>query len=67
MSLNANPDMGKRRAQVYNLEDQQRAFRMPVACVFDQETSRLIVADTQRARLQVYEKDKNYSNPQFNL
>ena len=48
LSLNANPDMGKRRSQVYNLEDQQRVFRMPVACVFDQEANRLIVADTQR-------------------
>lgn len=67
MSLDANPDMGKRRSQVHNLEEQQRVFRMPVACAFDQETNRLIVADTQRNRLQVYEKDLNYSSPQFNL
>ena len=67
MSMDANPDMQKRRLQVYNLEEQQRSFRMPVACAFDQESNRLIVVDTQRNRLQVYEKDMNYQDPQFNL
>jgi DNA-binding beta-propeller fold protein YncE len=67
MSLSANPDMQKRRRQVYDLEEQQRAFRMPVACAFDQQTNRLIVCDTQRNRLQIYEKDTNYQDPQYNL
>ena len=67
MSIDANPDMQRRRRQVYNLEDQQRPFRMPVACAFDQEANRLIVCDTQRNRLQIYEKDMNYADPQFNL
>ena len=67
MSIDANPDMQRRRRQVYDLEDQQRPFRMPVACAFDQETSRLIVCDSQRNRLQIYEKDMNYADPQFNL
>jgi hypothetical protein len=66
-SLDANPDQARRRRQVYDLEEQQRFFRMPVACAFDQATNRLIVCDTQRGRLQVYEKDNNYLNPQFNL
>lgn len=67
MSLAANPDMQKRRRQVYDLEEQQRVFRMPVACAFDQRTNRLIVCDTQRNRLQIYEKDTKYQDPQFNL
>jgi DNA-binding beta-propeller fold protein YncE len=67
LSINANPDMQKRRRQVYNLEEQQRLFRMPVGCAFDQRTNRLIVCDTQRNRLQIYEKDSKYQDPQFNL
>jgi DNA-binding beta-propeller fold protein YncE len=67
MSIDANPDMKRRRAQVYDLEQQQRAFRMPVACAFDQESNRLIVCDTQRSRLQIYEKDTKYQDPQYNL
>ncbi len=66
-SLDANPDQARRRRQVYDLEEQQRRFRMPVACTFDQETNRLIVCDTQRGRLQVYIKDTEYQDPQFNL
>ena len=67
MDLDANQDMEMRRKQVHDLEDQQRLFRMPVACAFDQDTNRLIVCDTQRNRLQVYEKDMNYQDPQANL
>jgi len=67
MSLDANPDMVRRRRQVYDLEEQQKTFRMPVACAFDQEANRLIVCDTLRSRLQIYHKDSNYLDPQFNL
>ena len=67
MSIDANPDMSRRRRQVENLEEQQKLFRMPVACAFDQENNRLIVCDTQRNRLQIYEKDSNYVDPQANL
>ena len=67
MTLDANPDMIKRRRQVHNLEDQQRVFCMPVACAFDQEANRLIVCDTQRGRLHIYHKDSNYADPQYNL
>ena len=34
---------------------------------FDQAENRIVVADTQRGRLQIYIKDKNYVDPQFNL
>ena len=58
--------MGLARRRVKNPEV-QNYFRMPVACAFDQATNRLIVCDTNRGRHQIYEKDKQYSDPQFNL
>ena len=67
MSIDANPDMLRRRRQVNNLEDQQRRFRMPVGCAFDRENNRLIVCDSQRGRLQIYHKETNYADPQANL
>ena len=67
LSIDANPDMQRRRRQVHNLEEQQRRFRMPVACAFDREANRLIVCDSQRGRLQIYNKDAHYANPQANL
>jgi len=67
MTYDANPDMMRRLRQVPNLEEQQKVFRMPVACTFDQQANRLIVCDTQRHRLQIYYKDSNYLDPQYNL
>jgi DNA-binding beta-propeller fold protein YncE len=66
MSIVANPDMGKARRRVKNPEV-QNYFRMPVACTFDQATNRLLIADTHRGRVQVFEKDQDYMDPQFNL
>ena len=67
MSLDANPDQANRRRQVQDLVEQQRKFRLPTGCSFDRENNRLIVCDTQRGRLQVYNKDAKYLDPQFNL
>ena len=67
MSIEANPDMMKRRNQVYDLAEQQRKFRMPTGCAYDLDNNRLIVCDTQRGRLQIYEKENAYVDPQFNL
>ena len=67
MSLDANPDMQRRRRQVHDLEGEQKLFRMPVACAFDREVNRLIVCDSQRGRLQIYNKESNYLDPQANL
>ena len=67
MTMDANPDMIRRRSQVPNLEDQQRVFCLPVACGFDQRANRLIVCDTHRGRLHIYHKDTNYLDPQSNL
>lgn len=65
-SLNANPDMAKMRRRVKSLEASWR-FCYPAGVVFDAERSRFIVADSQRGRLQIYIKDKDYVEPQFNL
>jgi DNA-binding beta-propeller fold protein YncE len=65
-SVDANPDMAKMRRRVKNLEQEWR-FCYPAAVAFDTEQSRLIVADNQRGRLQIYNKVKDYLEPQFNL
>ena len=63
----ANPDQANRRRQVEDLVDQQKKFRLPTGCTFDLANNRLIICDTQRGRLQVYNKDNSYMDPQFNL
>ena len=67
LSLDANPDMVKARRRVPDLEQQQRAFRMPMGLTYDRANNRLVVCDTLRSRLQIYEKDNNFLDPQFNL
>ena len=64
--VDANPDVIKARRRAYTLEPEWR-FAMPTGETFDVENSRLIVADSQRSRVQIYNKVKNYMEPQFNL
>jgi DNA-binding beta-propeller fold protein YncE len=59
MTLAASPDAMKRRREVRSLEREWR-FSFPTAVVFDAKYGRLIVSDTQRNRLQIYNKLKNY-------
>jgi DNA-binding beta-propeller fold protein YncE len=59
MTLAASPDAMKRRREVHSLEREWR-FSFPTAVVFDDHYDRLIVSDTQRNRLQIYSKLKNY-------
>ena len=66
MSISANPDMEKARRRVKTPEI-QNYFRMPVACTFDRASNRLLVCDTLRSRIQIYHKDSEYKDPQFNL
>ena len=40
---------------------------VPMDVVFDREKSRMLVADSQRWRIQIYNKLLNYSDPQFNI
>ncbi len=67
MGLAANPDMVKARRRVPDMVEQQRKFTKPVACTYDRENELLLVVDTARNRVQVYEKDKEYMDPQINL
>ena len=40
---------------------------MPTGVTFDIAKNRLLIADTQRNRLQIYNKLKEYAGPQRNL
>jgi DNA-binding beta-propeller fold protein YncE len=66
MSIDANPDMMKARRRVRSLEPEYR-FCFPTAVDFDPETDRIIVADSQRNRLQIYRKVRDYVDFQANL
>ncbi len=65
-SIDANPDMQKARRRVKSPEPEWR-FLFPTAVAFDEAGGRLFVADCQYSRLQIYTKDKDYVDPQFNL
>lgn len=64
--VDANADVIKARRRVYSLEPEWR-FAMPTGITFDAAKSRLLVTDTQRGRLQIYNKVNDYMEPQFNL
>jgi sugar lactone lactonase YvrE len=66
MTLDASPDM-RRRHRLAKNPDVRQYFRMPTYCAFDQETDRLMVCDTMRGRIQIYQKEEGYKDPQFNL
>jgi len=59
MTLEASPDGMRRRREVRSLEREWR-FAFPTALLFDAKLSRLVVSDTQRNRLQIYNKLKDY-------
>ncbi len=65
-TVNANPDVAKARRRVYSTEPEWR-FVMPTGVEFDGARGRLLVADPQRARIQIYQKVEGYLEPQFNL
>jgi hypothetical protein len=64
-SIDANPDMMKAYRRARNLEPLWRFF--PTAVDFDPKTDRIIVADSQRNRLQIYRKVRDYVDFQANL
>lgn len=64
--VNASPDVQKARRRVISL-DPEKYFALPSAIQFDKEKSRLLVVDSQRWRIQIFEKLSNYSEPQFNI
>jgi DNA-binding beta-propeller fold protein YncE len=65
-SIDANPDMMKARRRAKSLEPEWR-FCFPTAVEFDPDTYRIIVADSQRGRLQIYNKVRDYTDFQANL
>jgi len=66
MTVDANADYGKRRREVASTEPEWR-FAQPTAVVYDAKNGRLVVADTQRSRFQIYDKQATYLVPQLNL
>ena len=65
-SVDANPDMMKAYRRVRNSEPLWR-FCFPTAVDFNPATDEIIVADSQRNRLQVYKKVRDYQDFQANL
>jgi DNA-binding beta-propeller fold protein YncE len=65
-SIDANPDMMKAYRRARNLEPLWR-FCFPTAVDFNPKTDQLIVADSQRHRLQIYRKVRDYMDFQANL
>jgi len=65
-SVDANPDMMKAYRRVHSLEPLWR-FCFPTAVDYNPKTDEIIVADSQRNRLQVYRKVRDYVDFQANL
>jgi len=65
-SIDANPDMMKAYRRVRNLEPLYRLC-FPTAVDFDPKTDQIIIADSQRNRLQIYRKVRDYVDFQANL
>jgi DNA-binding beta-propeller fold protein YncE len=66
MVVEVNPESLKRRREVRSLEPEWR-LALPRAVTFDPQRSRLIISDTQRNRLQIYNKVREYAEPQRNI
>ena len=62
MAIDSSPDMRKRRREVRSLDVEWR-FDFPVGLCFDPLRSRIIATDSQRQRLQIYNKLTDYSQP----
>ena len=63
--INSNPDGQKAYRRVKD-RTPLGLFERPVGLTIDSE-DRLIVTDSTRGRLQIYAKEKDYMDPQFNL
>ena len=65
-ALNESLEYSKARRRVRTFEPEWR-FALPHGILFDHEKARLLVVDTHRHRIQIYNKPKDYQAPQFNL
>ena len=66
MTVDANADYINRRREVQTTEPEW-TLAMPRAVHFDTAKNRLLVIDTQRSRVQIYNKQNGYMVPQLNL
>ena len=64
-TVDANPDVAKAYRRVNDMTP-LRLFQRPTGIAID-EHNRIIITETTRSRLQVYVKEKDYRDPQFNL
>jgi len=64
-AVDANPDYIKARQRVKSLEAEWR-FTRPTAVEINDD-GQIFITDNQRGRIQVYQKEKNWVEPQFNL
>ena len=64
--INASPQGLRRRREVKDMSVEWR-LAMPQALVFDAPRERLLIADTQRNRIQIYNKLQTYVSAQKNL
>lgn len=64
--VDSNADVIKARRRVRSLEPEWR-FALPVGVDYDASKRRIVVADSQRWRIQMYRKLTDYIEPQFNL
>ena len=66
MIVQTNPEAMKRRREIRDPQVEWR-LAMPRAVTFDPVKSRLLILDTQRSRIQIYNKLKEYVGPARNL
>ena len=64
--IQGNPDVYKARRRVDTL-DPETGFALPTGVEFDSRTKRLFVVDSQRWRIQIFNKLEDYAEPQFNI
>ena len=64
-AVDANPDYVKARLRVKSLEPQWR-FTRPTSLEIS-EDGKILILDNQRARIQIYQKESDWVDPQFNL
>ena len=64
--VQGNPDVYKARRRVNTL-DPETGFALPTGVEFDHRTNRLFVVDSQRWRIQIFNKLDDYAEPQFNI
>lgn len=66
MIVQTNPEAMKRRREVKDFQAEWK-LRMPRGVAFDQANNRLLILDTQRSRIQIYNKLNGYASPARNL